>query len=157
MHARTHPRIAPTARFCLLLILFVAFLAGMSSAGEVEIEISGFKGKKGDLRVAVFDSESTFLDRERMRAGHRVRADAIAGEKRVLVSFHNLQPGRYAVSAFHDTNSNGETDKNMLGIPTEGYGFSNAAKGRMGPPSFQDAAFEVGSELLRIKIEMKYP
>ena len=46
----------------------------------------------------------------------------------------------------------------MLGIPKEGYGFSNDAKGRMGPPSFDDAAVEVGSgEPTRTAISFGYP
>jgi len=41
--------------------------------------------------------------------------------------------GKYAVSVFHDENSNGKLDTNFLGIPREGVGASNNAKGHFGP------------------------
>jgi uncharacterized protein (DUF2141 family) len=41
----------------------------------------------------------------------------------------------------HDVNKNGELDKNALGIPKEGFGFSNDAAGTFGPPGFDKAKF----------------
>ena len=54
-----------------------------------------------------------------------------------------LKEGQYAISAFHDVNDNKELDTNWMGIPKEKYGFSNNARGFMGPPSFEDAAITV--------------
>ena len=64
-----------------------------------------------------------------------------------------------AVAAFHDADGNGELGTNILGIPTEGYGFSNGARGFMGPPSFEDAAVTIGSDdgLLSIVVPIGYP
>ena len=47
----------------------------------------------------------------------------------VRIIFAGLPPGDYAVAAFHDADGNGELGTNILGIPTEGYGFSNGAPG----------------------------
>ena len=55
----------------------------------------------------------------------------------------DLAPGRYALSAFHDENDNGELDTNLMGIPSEGYGFGNDASAAFGPPSFEAAAVDV--------------
>jgi uncharacterized protein (DUF2141 family) len=44
---------------------------------------------------------------------------------------------------YHDENGNGQLDKNMMGIPRERVGFSRDARGRMGPPSFADAAIDL--------------
>jgi uncharacterized protein (DUF2141 family) len=57
-------------------------------------------------------------------------------------SFDDLPPGRYAIKLYHDANGNGELDTNMMGLPTEAYGFSGEG-GSMGPPPFEKAAFEV--------------
>jgi uncharacterized protein (DUF2141 family) len=45
----------------------------------------------------------------------------------------------------HDANDNGKLDRNFMGIPSEGYGFSNNA-GEFGPASFADAAFDVAAD-----------
>src|SRR3546814_5617415 len=70
--------------------------------------------------------------------------------------FKDLPPGRYAVLAYHDENGNGELDRRFGMIPTEGYGLSNNPK-VMGPPSFEDSAFEVpAGEPTRVTLEMRY-
>ena len=38
-------------------------------------------------------------------------------------------------------------NKNWIGMPKEPFGFSNDAKGRMGPPDFEDASFEVKKDI----------
>lgn len=50
------------------------------------------------------------------------------------------------MAAHQDANGNGKLDKNFVGVPIEAYGFSNGARGRMGPPSFEAAAIEVISD-----------
>src|SRR3546814_5348250 len=45
----------------------------------------------------------------------------------------------------------------MLGIPTEGYGFSNNATGFFSAPSFEDAAITVGAGVTRTVISLDYP
>ncbi len=57
-----------------------------------------------------------------------------------------LPKGKYAVSAFHDANGNKKLDKNMMGLPTEKYGFSNDARGTFGPPSLSSQLFEVSAD-----------
>jgi uncharacterized protein (DUF2141 family) len=42
-----------------------------------------------------------------------------------------LLEGEYAISLYHDVNGNNKLDTGLYGIPVEGYGFSNHAKGAM--------------------------
>jgi len=60
------------------------------------------------------------------------------------VSFviHNLPAGKYSVATFHDENDSGNLATNALGVPTEGYGFSNDPQGAEGPTKFAQAAFD---------------
>jgi uncharacterized protein (DUF2141 family) len=64
-------------------------------------------------------------------------------EKKCVIVVNNLKPGKYAFKYFHDENKNENLDCNWLGIPTEGFGFSNNAKGTFGPPSFKNTIFEL--------------
>jgi hypothetical protein len=50
--------------------------------------------------------------------------------------FEDIAPGTYALVISHDENTNGKLDTNWLGVPTEGYGFSNDATALLGAPSF---------------------
>ena len=68
------------------------------------------------------------------------RIDVEGGE--VSIEFDDLPPGHYAIKLYHDANSNGELDTNMMGLPIEAYGFSGKAEA-IGPPPFAAAAFEI--------------
>jgi len=54
--------------------------------------------------------------------------------------FEDIVPGTYAFAVIHDENMNGKLDTNSLGVPKEGYGFSNDAKTSLGAPSFSAAS-----------------
>jgi uncharacterized protein (DUF2141 family) len=62
------------------------------------------------------------------------------------VTFKDVPKGTYAISVYHDENNNGTLDRNGFGMPTEGYGTSNDAKGFMGPPKFEDAKFTISNK-----------
>ena len=57
-------------------------------------------------------------------------AGAPAHAGAVVVTVADVPAGRYALMAFADANANGVLDKNMLGVPKEGFGFSNDATRR---------------------------
>jgi uncharacterized protein (DUF2141 family) len=114
----------------------------------------GLYDSEENFRIAIADAGKVGLLNDRSRlVGIAMRA--IAGTQSVV--FTNLKPGTYAVIAFHDANDNGKLDENWLGVPTEGYGFSNNAEGFMSAPSFQNAGVLVGNQDLSIVITLKYP
>ena len=70
--------------------------------------------------------------------------------------FGNLEPGRYAAVAVDDEDGDGKLGENFLGVPTEPYGFSNAAQGFLGPPTFDAAAVALGGGDEAIRIALVY-
>ena len=108
----------------------------------VEVEISGFQNQDGKCRVAAYDSSLGFQDPSKAIARNVIPIEG----KSVRWSFewHRNQgessPGHLAISAHHDRNENGELDKNIVGMPTEPYGFSNNPKRGYGPPKFDQVA-----------------
>ncbi len=70
--------------------------------------------------------------------------------------FEDIPPGTYALAVIHDENMNGKLETNVLGIPTEGYGFSNDAKGVLGAPSFSAASFLYDGRNLDLTISLHY-
>jgi uncharacterized protein (DUF2141 family) len=108
---------------------------GMLRAQSLEVTVTGIESLKGSIRVGLFNDAEKFL--ETPLQGRIVKATA----KTVKVVFENVPAGTYAVSIIHDENENGELDTNLIGIPKEGFGFSNNVMGKFGPPSFKDASF----------------
>ena len=128
------------------LFAAVVGLAGMVAtpvlAAELAIEVRGIRSGDGRLFVAIHGSgtSASFPAADGAVAGLNQRASA--GTLRFML--RDLPPGRYAVSAFHDENDNGELDVNLVGIPSEGYGFANDPGTAFGPPDFEAAAVTIG-------------
>lgn len=110
-----------------------------SSLVLVEVEISGFQSQEGKCRVAAYDSPSGFQNPDRAVARGTIPIDG----KSIRWSFEwnresdDTGPRQLAISAHHDRNENEELDKNLVGMPTEPYGFSNNPKRGYGPPKFE--------------------
>ena len=125
--------------------IIVAALASMVGTGtlaaELAIDVHGVRSGDGRVYLAVHGpaTRDTFPSGEAVVEG--LRAPARTGTMRFVV--RDLAPGRYALSAFHDENDNGELDTNLMGIPSEGYGFGNDASAAFGPPSFEAPAVDV--------------
>ena len=120
----------------------VASLAFAAAAADLEVRVEGLRSSDGDVRVALHrHMEDAKFPGDSGVVGAIMRP-AASGTVRVI--FADVAPGAYAVAAFHDADGDGELAQNFVGMPTEGYGFSNGAVGFMGPPSFADAAVNVG-------------
>ena len=69
--------------------------------------------------------------------------------------FRDLAPGRYGIAAIHDINGNGKLDSNLLGVPTEPFGFGNDAKVNFAPPDFADMAVTVGAGTVETSVTLR--
>src|SRR5688572_4699471 len=136
----------------LLLCAFAAISACALAQTKLQVTVTNIKGQKGNIIVGIFDSDENFLKKPIDGKMEKATGDSIT------VVFENLKPGKYAVSVLHDANKNKDLDRNKLGIPKEGFGFSNNVLGAMGPPSFNRAQIDLSSEQkdLDIGIKMKY-
>lgn len=128
----------------ILLFLFALLLClGTSSLNaQLTLEITDIKDVKGNMFIAIYDSEATFMNADEAAERDKI----VVNSKTFSTTFVDLPAGTYAIAIFHDENNNNELDTGWFGIPKEGYGFSNDATGKMGPPSFMAASFELGEQ-----------
>ena len=136
----------------LIMSVFVGFVSMVyAQTGTIDVEISGINDPKGLMSIGLYSDEKGFPDDGKEYKGTDVN---VTGQT-VVYTFKDVPLGTYAIAIFHDTNSNGKLDKNFLGIPKEGYAFSNNVFGTFGPPDFKDTSFELtGSKT--INIQMRY-
>jgi uncharacterized protein (DUF2141 family) len=123
--------------------------ASQAGAADLTIHVDDVKAAGGRIEVAVYNSAGAFLKTATGAAGTAASTDA----NTVVVK--DLPAGDYAFAVFHDANSNGKLDKNLLGIPTEDYAFSNNALGRMGPPSFEQARFTLPAAGATLRVSLR--
>ena len=131
-------------------------IAASAAAADLEVTVSGMRSTEGLARVAVHKRVSGVA----FPGGGVVAATwRPAGTGKIRFVFAGLPPGDYAVAAFHDADGDGKLAQNIVGMPTEGFGFSNGATGFMGPPGFDKAAVTVGARdgLVFVAVPIAYP
>jgi uncharacterized protein (DUF2141 family) len=124
-------------------------------AGSLEVRVQGLKSAKGQVCLTLFSGPKGF---PKGGNGSNLRASRCAtpakGEN--VVTFSNLPYGVYALAAIHDSNSDNRLNQNMLGIPSEGFGFSNNPPLKAGPASFAESEFFVSGTKTVVQIKMQY-
>ena len=119
--------------FTTLVITFTA-LVGMSQ-NNLTVNIIGLKTNEGTVMIQLFDANQKLVTEVKTKVTNRETS----------TQFKNLPTGTYAVQYYHDENNNSKMDTGMFGRPEEGYGYSNDARGFMGPADFEDQLFELKS------------
>ncbi len=121
------------------IVFLVSIMMSVFASAQVtiKVEVKGLKNNNGQVLIGLYNSEKDFL--KKIFAGKVV----VIYNKKAEVTFTNIPKGEYAISIFHDENSNGKLDSNFMGIPKEDYAASNDAKGFMGPPKYKNAKFIV--------------
>ena len=120
---------------------------------EVTIAISNLRNHDGRVMACMTADPQRFPRCRDDATSYRVTVPA---DHAGTIRFRGVRPGTYAVALLHDENSNGKADRALSMIPKEGFGFSRDAKVKMGPPTFQDAAFSVGTNGQSQAIRMRY-
>lgn len=116
------------------------------------ITVQGLKSQRGQVCLSLFANGRGFPDRETDAVQTRcVKVTSIS----LVVAFENLQPGSYAVAAFHDVNGDGKLKRSVFGIPTEEFGFSQNPQIVAGPPKFGDSAVFVAGLETDIQIKLQ--
>ena len=118
----------------LFLLLAFSFTASMAySQIDLTVEIAPLRNNNGKILLEFSN------DKEEVLKG--ISEDIT--DNKCIIRIPNLETGTYAFRYFHDENNDEEINTNFMGIPREGYGFSNNAKGSFGPPSFDKMLFEL--------------
>lgn len=123
------------------------------SGTSVTIAITSLRNHQGTVRACMTRDHARFPRCQDAATGYRTAVSADAAQ---VITFRDVTPGTYAIAVLHDENGNGRADRALGMMPREGFGFSRDAPVRMGPPSFEQAAIEVGSSPTRQTIRMRY-
>ena len=127
----------------LISILFIS--TNIYSRYILEIEITGIRNNTGVIMLQLLDENQNPVIQEK----------GIIKDQKSNIIIRDLKPAKYAIRYFHDENMNGEMEKNRIGKPTEGYGFSNDAYGIFGPRPFKEWLFDF-RENRKIILKIKY-
>jgi uncharacterized protein (DUF2141 family) len=139
---------------CLLFIL-ASFILSNKALGQnytVTVTITGLHSNAGKVVLTLYNAEDGY-PKEPKKAFRQISGTISNNTSNIILN--NIPKGVYAVACYHDENGNGKLDSNFLGIPVEGVGASNNAKGFMGPPKFNDAKFNVERDMA-VSLKISY-
>lgn len=122
--------------------------------GNLVVNIIDLHSNRGQVFVSIFNGKDGFPGNTQDAV--QIKTSTIRNNV-ATVTFNNLRYGEYAVSLFHDENTNNTLDTNWLGIPKEGAGISNNTESYFKNPSFEKAKFEIKSKSKLISVTPKYP
>ncbi len=124
-----------------------------SQKSEIVVNISGLRSDKGKCLLYLYNNKKGFPNHSEnaITTGH----GSISNGKSTII-LKDVPDGEYAIGVIHDENGNGKMDTNFLGMPKEGVGVSNNAKGHFGSPSYEDSKFQVNRKAQTLNITIKY-
>jgi len=136
----------------ILLLLLLPARSGNSQT--VEVFITGIRSEKGQIVIGVFKDDESFQKEESFMEKRFVKSGISNREMRVQFS---LETGIYGLSLLDDENSNGKMEYNVLGIPKEGFGFSDYYHKGIKKPKFDSYKFSINKDQTkRITIRIRY-
>ncbi len=152
-------RLSMRVRYVVLSAVLVftnlpAIVFAQSSCPGIHVKILDIRNSTGAVACALFEAPEGF-PAEYLRFATNIMMIKIR-DTQARCDFLDIPPGTYALAVIHDENMDGELESNWIGIPREGYGFSNDAKASMGPPSFEAASFPYDGQNLELTISLNY-
>ncbi len=130
------------------------------SSPPIMFKVDGLRSGKGFVAMSVFEKTSAKEFPSNDKKAVRTFYVPLNGKTEVEIPVDGLPPGEYAVSVMHDEAADHKMHFNLIGIPVEGFGFSNNPTVYFGPPSFKRAQLHVDESstttAVRFEIKMKY-
>lgn len=108
---------------------------------SLQVNVTGIKRVSGKIGLCLITDKSEFMSDCSYYREYEVT------DKELVIELPDLVLNDYAITIYHDRNSNDKLDTNFLGLPKERYGFSNNPSTRFGPPSFKKCLFKLDSNM----------
>lgn len=144
---------AKRAFFLATLSSLVAIGAKADIKSKLTIKVDGLNSQKGEVCLKLFSASSGFPNSNKSAVE---RQCVKITDNSLFITLKDIPSGSYAAAVFHDVYGDRQLHRNSLGMPTEGYGFSNNPVVHNGPPKYGDCVFIVAGSDTSIKIKMNY-
>jgi uncharacterized protein (DUF2141 family) len=146
-------------------LLFIALLCWgfiyQANAQKVIMTIEGIRNNDGVISLGIFQDQQQFaqekpaIDAETGRT-LSLQFDKTGLQEGVTTVEFDLKPGNYAIAVLDDENNDGKMNYNWLGVPLEGFGFSNYVSRGLRKPVYSDFSFDVTEGENRVVVKMRY-
>lgn len=146
-------RFQPGLSVFIFVISFMHFgFKGVDSqkAGDLILEFENLKNKKGKILILLFPTKEGFPG----ETAHSSYSASLEPAQNHVIK--NIPFGNYALSLVHDEDNDGKMNVNFLGIPKEGYSFSNSKGKMLERPNFEKSVFQHNKPETRLRLRFIY-
>lgn len=142
-------------RYILTTVLFYVLSNSLLAQNQnVEVLVTGIRSAEGRIVIGVYKSNEDF------RKDNTCMREKFSKNKMVdgnLLVVFNLLSGTYGFSLLDDENDDDKMNFSFIGIPKEGYAFSNYYHSSLSRPDFELFKVDVTKgESKRVTMKMKY-
>lgn len=115
---------------------------------QILVKITNITIIEGHIHIGLYDDPEVYL----LEGKELLITKSLVTNNEMIIPIHSLAAGDYAISLFHDINSNGEIEKNVFGIPKEPYGFSLNYRPLFRAPKYSECSFNYDGKRIEIDI-----
>ena len=116
---------------------------------NIKLQVTNIENPKGVMVIRVFNNPSSFPRGANPYKIYKVKVTS----KTFITNLKGLEKNTYAISIYHDVNSDNTCNLNFFGMPIERFGFSKNFKPKLSAPSFNDCSIDVKQDI-SITIEL---
>ncbi len=121
-----------------------------AASSKLTVQVNSVRKAVGEVAITIYpDQKRRFLAK-----GGKVARDRIKAAASVRTCFW-LPAGGYAVAIYHDIDGDRDFDRTLVGLPAEGFGFSNDPETKVGLPPLSAVRFQLAGEKT-VPIQMRY-
>ena len=132
----------------LIIVYILPFFA--AAQNSITVQVTGIDQIEGNIYIGLYNNKIGFTELDYVYKYKIVPAN----QRSITAIMEDIPTGTYAISVFHDKNSNGYLDKNFVGYPSEVYGFSNNQRAIFSAPSYESCLFLLDQDI-QLDIELK--
>lgn len=139
----------------LLFALIVLYSKSIfSQEVPVKFEIDNLRNDNGSVIVSVYKDAESFD--EGIPEFHKTISKKENMENGSFNAQLLLPPGIYGLVFLDDENGDGEMSNNLIGLPKEGFGFSNFYLSGFKKPKFSDFSFRLTEDTEKLQVRLRY-
>jgi uncharacterized protein (DUF2141 family) len=140
--------------FGFIIFLLSSFVLNYKVTQTIPIIVKNIRNSKGRISIGVFKDASSF---EKEKA-HKIilvsKKDMINNTVKTTIE---IESGIYGLSILDDENSDAKMEYNMVGMPKEGFGFSNYYHSGFTKPNYKQFLVNINpSEKSPIVFQLRY-
>jgi len=141
--------------FFRLVLIICTGITSYLHAQTIDVTFTNLESSKGQIVMGLYQDQATWEKEKPALTKYFPKGVNVSGS--TLKVTLNLSPGTWGLSMLDDTNEDYKMNYNWLGLPKEGFGFSNIYHTGWSKPKFKDFSVTLAAgQRVSVTIKVRY-